>query len=73
MASAEEAQEEAKEGEAPRLTPSFDIHASPLEIPNLIMRREADKKKEYAERQKVDVQNILNETEVKEMRVADKD
>lgn len=60
MASAEEAQEESKEGEAPRLTPSFDIHANPLEIPKLIMQREADKKKEYEARQKIDVQNILN-------------
>ena len=37
------------------------------------MQREADKKKEYEARQKIDVQNILNESEVKEMRVADKD
>ena len=73
LASAEEAQEEAKEDEAPRLTPKVDIHANPFEIPKLIMQREADKKKEYEARQKIDVQNILNESEVKEMRVADKD
>lgn len=33
---------------------------NPLEIPRLIAQREAEKKKEYAERAKVDVREILN-------------
>jgi len=33
----------------------FSVHPNPLEIPRLIMEREARKKKEYAERAKMDV------------------
>lgn len=53
--------------------PKIDFQANPFDIPKLLAQREADKKKEYAERQKVDVQDILNTKELKEMRVADKD
>ena len=36
-----------------------------LEIPRLLMEREAEKKKEYKERAKIDVKDILNDRELK--------
>ena len=44
-----------------------------LEIPKMLAEREAQKKREYAERAKVDANEILNPTELKELKVADKD
>ena len=37
---------------------------NPLEIPRLIAQREADKRKEYAERAKVNVREILNDKDL---------
>ena len=44
-----------------------------LEIPKMLAEREAQKKREYAERAKVDANEILNPSELKELKVADKD
>ena len=38
---------------------------APIEIPRLLMEREAKKKHEYAQRAKVDVREILNDKEVR--------
>ena len=45
--------------------------ASGLEIPRLIMEREAEKKQEYLQRAKVDVKDILNDKQLKSIRVAE--
>lgn len=52
---------------------SSNTQPSVLEIPRLLMQREADKKKEYAQRAKIDVKEILSDKEAQEVRVADKD
>jgi hypothetical protein len=68
-------EEEPRYGEEPEEAKpaDFSIHPNPLEIPRLIMEREARKKKEYAERTKMDVKKILGDQEAYEIRVADKD
>ena len=47
-------------------------HVSPLEIPRLLMAREAKRQKEYAERAKVDVRDILTSKEVHSIKIADR-
>lgn len=46
---------------------------SPFEIPRLIAQREAEKRREYSERTKVDVRNIVNDKEAKKIRATDSD
>ena len=44
--------------------PDESVHPNPLQIPGLLAKREADKRKEYAERAKVDVREILNDRDI---------
>ena len=50
-----------------------EVPTSPFEIPRLIAQREAEKRKEYSERTKVDVRDIINDKEAKKIRASDSD
>ena len=50
-----------------------EVPTSPFEIPRLIAQREAEKRREYSERTKVDVRNIVNDKEAKKIRATDSD